>query len=150
MVKKQEAKRLTYGRKWPVGADADRVAVPEHQLVIFVDLHAQEDEPIRTVASRKSVSLRLVAALDGGEGEDHRHRRADEDEGVDGRQVDRQGVGEGGTARASGRCPADSTSARRPSALGEPQAAWPARRAQRRDGAWPEDVEDLLDLVLES
>ena len=49
---------------------------------------------MRTVASRKSVQLRLVALLDRREGEDHRDRRADQDERVDRRQVDAQGVGQ--------------------------------------------------------
>ena len=58
IVKKHDANRLTLGRKWPGGADAGRVMVADHQLIIFVDLNAEEaSTPIRTVARRKSAAL---------------------------------------------------------------------------------------------
>ena len=95
IVKKHDANRLTLGPEVAGRADAGRVVVAEHQLVIFVDLDARGSvEPIRTVASRKTVHLAPVAVLDGREGQDHRDRRADQDEGVDRGQVDAQRVGQ--------------------------------------------------------
>ena len=42
IVKKQEANRLTLGRKWPVALMPGGIMVADHQLIIFVDLDAQE------------------------------------------------------------------------------------------------------------
>ena len=50
--------------------------------------------PIKTVASRKKVHLAALAVLDGREGQHHRDRRADQDERVDGRQIDGQRIGQ--------------------------------------------------------
>ena len=39
-------------------------------------------------------ALGRLAILDGGQGQDHGHRRADQDERIDGRQIDGQRVGQ--------------------------------------------------------
>ena len=50
--------------------------------------------PMMTVAPRKSVAPCPLALLDRREGQDHRHRRADQDEGVERGEVDGQGIGQ--------------------------------------------------------
>ena len=96
IVKKHEANRLTSGRKWPVGADAGRVVVAVHQLVVFVDLDARGSvEPISTVASRKTAALAARRRA----GMAARARTIVTDEQIrmkvlSGRQVDAQRVGQ--------------------------------------------------------
>ena len=90
-------------------------------------------EPIRIVASSQSDSSELVAPLDGRQGQHHRHRRADQDEGVDRRQVDAQRVDQP-RGRAPARRYVSSPSmlgrARRPASSSSEPA--PRRRPARR------------------
>ena len=94
---------------------------------------------MRTVAARKNVALRPLAALDGREGEDHRDRRADQDEGVAGRQVDGQRVGQlvVGDRPVVGLERLDLASRHRPARAGS-RGPRPSRRVRPATIPWPE------------
>ena len=73
-------------------ADPDRIMVDDHELAVLVHLDAQEARADDHGGGQEEVAPRPIAALDGRQGQDHRDRRADQDERVRGRQVDGQRV----------------------------------------------------------
>ena len=78
-----------------------RVEVLVEELPVLDGLDREEDRAEEKRQAKEELQLADVAAADGGQGLDHRHRRADQDERVHGRQGDVQDRGRGAARAAS-------------------------------------------------
>ena len=66
----------------------------DRKLIVFIDLDAEECRTDQDSREQEERAPRLLAPLDGRQGENHGHRGTDQDERVGGREVDGQRIGQ--------------------------------------------------------